>query len=1146
MSQPEKDRGAALRRWLDLRANNAELPLEEFCRRFPEVTDAVLDDLIAEAEDLEGRGEVAAAEQVCDGCTELGLLLAREWAKLRALSAAVFGEAASAEAPPRPTEAEAVTRYHALTFHERGGMGEVFRGESQEGDLRRQVAVKILRADLANGPHEEQFRLEAEITAVLDHPGIAPVHALGHTKDGRPFYAMRFFQGQTLDERIAEFHKWHQALKRADRARAWRGKEFLELCNRFVAVCRTVAYAHDHPAGVILHRDLKPRNVMLGAYGETVVLDWGLTRPLPRDGGALPAVETQGRNSPGTQGYMSPEQSVGHPDHLRPTTDVYSLGASFYKMLTGRAPAQVYRGKEATFVAHGFRRPRELDASIPRALEAVCLKAMARPIYERYPTATALADDLEYWLAELPVQAAPEPLADRVARLARRHRAWVRAGAVALAMVAGACVVAAALIARASHDLAEERQRRLDATTSEVNALQDALRRRYDRAIALTSSAYEVNDLMRAEEFLAECPVEQRSFEWYLLKRMCHPDKLRLHHPDVVLAGAFSPDRRLLATACGDKAIRLFEMPSGRLVRALQGHKESATAVAFDPKSERIYSANGAGELRCWNVADGEPVWTRRAHRKGIRSFVLHPNGKHLLSGGEDGRLLITDVKTGKLLKEAVGSEGAITALALHKDGKTLAVGERFPDSPTFPKGPRFPVGPRNGSVRLWNLDELTTGNALGGAVPFGVNTLTFNAFGDELWVLDRKGAVHFRVVATGKDRLVTGGEENFTATIASSPTGQQGAFANAYHHTITLADREAQISRPLNGHADLLAGLRFSDDGKWLVSVSGDRTARVWEVEDPTFVHHPASFKFPKPPIYAVDFSRDNRYLLTAGKGQHLHLWDMEKRQMVSHLYQLRCEAATAAAFHPTGNCVAVGFDNGVVRVIDVPDFRTSRYIQAEEHGGLVAGLVWTETGRELVTAAEDGKVIFWRMNEPEGDRKKATLDKVAEVAVSRGAIHSLAYAPEQGWLATGGDDGQIHVLDAARREVLHRFDAKTSQVTALAFHSDGRLFSAGVDGMLRSWEAKGGKLLRETRSHRQAVRSLAVSPDGKRVASSGEVPDPTVQLWDVESGQKVLTLRGPTLSVLCLAFSADGHWLVSGSYNGVAKLWDARPMLD
>ncbi|MFV1966167.1 MAG: protein kinase [Pirellulaceae bacterium] len=384
-------------------------------------------------------------------------------------------------------------RFRILRPHAKGGLGEVSIARDEE--LNREVALKEIQSRYAdNTEARARFVQEAEITGGLEHPGIVPVYGLGHYPDGRPFYAMRFVRGDSLKDAIERFHGADGPQRSPSEARL----DLRKLLGRFIDVCEAVGYAHSRG---VLHRDLKPGNIMLGRYGETLVVDWGLAKAVGRsseesstDEPALRPSSESGStptlvgSAIGTPAFMSPEQAAGQIDRIGPPSDVYSLGATLYTLLAGRPPFDARSGDVLQRVQRGeFPRPRQVRREVPAPLEAVCLKAMAVRPEDRYATPRQVAEDVEHWLADEKVIAYRDGLIELGSRLVRRHRAWAMSAAVALVLVTLVSTVAVVVINGQKNELAElarsEAEARFEAERQTAEA--EAARRQAERNLGI-------------------------------------------------------------------------------------------------------------------------------------------------------------------------------------------------------------------------------------------------------------------------------------------------------------------------------------------------------------------------------------------------------------------------------------------------------------------------------------------------------------------------------------------------------------------------------------------------------------------------------------------------------------------------------------
>jgi serine/threonine-protein kinase len=470
-------------------------------------------------------------------------------------------------------------RFRILRPHAQGGLGAVF--VALDGELHREVALKQILDRHADDPSSRaRFLLEAEITGGLEHPGIVPVYGLGAYSDGRPYYAMRFIRGDSLKEAIAAFHA--DDTLRADPGR--RALGLLKLLRRFLAVCDAIDYAHSRG---ILHRDLKPANVVLGKHGETLVVDWGLAKALGRTesdvtsgerilvpSSSSGSAETLPGSVLGTPSYMSPEQASGDLEHLGQRSDVYSLGATLYCLLTGRPPVE---GDDVGAVLRAVQRgdfppPRRLDPAIDPALEAVCLEAMALRPEDRYATPRALAEEIEHWMADEPVAAWREPWTRRARRWERRHRTAVTAAASAVLVALAGMFSVLVVQARANSELTQS------------NAALAAANERERERFALAMDAVKLFHGEVSEDFL----LKEKPFEALRTKLLRGAAGFYSKLEGLLAGQTDRPSRTALAQAYDELAElteKIGSKPEALAVhrKALAVHRELAGATEAEP-----------------------------------------------------------------------------------------------------------------------------------------------------------------------------------------------------------------------------------------------------------------------------------------------------------------------------------------------------------------------------------------------------------------------------------------------------------------------------------------------------------------------------------------------------------------------------------
>jgi serine/threonine-protein kinase len=376
------------------------------------------------------------------------------------------------------------SRYSLTKMHGEGGIGRVWQAHDQR--LNRQVALKEIRPDReASATATKRFAKEAQITSQLEHPNIVPVYELsGGPESSRSFYTMRFVRGDTFRDAIDAYHRHRREGKATE-------LELRELLSSFIAICNAIGYAHSRG---VLHRDLKPSNVMVGSFGEVVVLDWGLAKMIDQpdddeenllESGPISVTDDVGIDATmqgavlGTLPYMAPEQAAGRIDKIDSRTDIYGLGAILFAILTGDHPHRGTSTREvrSQILNEPTPRVREENSKIHPVLDAICAKAMAKKRSERYAKARDLAEDVRRWLADEPIDCYAEPMTMRVGRWLRRHRTWAQAIAAALLVVTGVSVTSVLVVERARQAEKDAKEIANQSLQAETLAKAEATRR---------------------------------------------------------------------------------------------------------------------------------------------------------------------------------------------------------------------------------------------------------------------------------------------------------------------------------------------------------------------------------------------------------------------------------------------------------------------------------------------------------------------------------------------------------------------------------------------------------------------------------------------------------------------------------------------
>ena len=1055
--------------------------------------------------------------------------IAAEFASLEAEAAAPASVAPSPEPVPEAgpqADVRMVGPYRLLHEIGRGGQAAVFLADDTR--LARKVALKVFAPGLM--PSEQffaRFRREAEAAARLDHPGICTVFDAGIDRE-TPYIAMRYVEGRTLAE-------WIDASREA--AGGARRTSSLELpkpagdsqSEKQTVVMRVVALAEKaaralhaaHEAGLV-HRDVKPGNIMVTKEGEPVLLDFGLAREddqgqtLTMTGALL-----------GTPAYMSPEQLLAQRIRLDCRTDVYSLGVTLYECLTLRRPfdAPTREGLYAQILSSDADSPRRLNPQVPQDLVVVLETAMAKDRDRRYRTAQEFAEDLRRVREHEPIRARPTPPIVRLGRWTQRHPAVATAiGSVFTLLVLGQ--VSTSYFLHRSRDEQAATQKALDERSQALAAANAATRRaeletaaksqaqtaetkalRHAMSLKLVGASIAVMPLqgMRGLLLAREAvKTEASAATMDQLRRAIFESRERavlLGHSDFVVAAAFSPKGDRIVTASRDATARLWDL-SGRVISVLGGHASQLTKASYSPSGDRIATASADGTARLWD-ASGGLLAVLGGHEGPVLGVVFSPDGTRILTCSDDATARLWNV-TGAPLAVLRGHAARVRAASFS------------------PKGDRIVTASDDGTARLFDLA--------------GTQLAVLRGHEREVWSAS---------FSPGGDRIVTGSDDA----------------------TARLWDGDGRPLRVLRGHAALVGFAEFSPQGDRVLTGSWDGTVRIWDLEGRQI----ASMWCVRPPCSAR-FSPKGDRIVTSSYDGNARIWEPSGRQLA--VLGGHADLVGSAVFSPDGERILTTSNDHTARLWDA---NRSECAALMGHEDIVRTAAWSPRGDRIVTASDDKTARVWNADghelavltghegrvysaefSPDGDRiVTGSSDRTARVweadgkplSVVRGhesPVHSARFSPRGDRIVTTSNNEQSRERDTDERSPrlwdlagneLARLCGHEALITSALFSPRGdRILTASWDGTARCWDLS-GKQLALMKGGDDFLLAASFAPGGDRIVTGSQ--DSTVKLWDT-SGKELRRLMGSRCGNSSVSFSPDGQRVLATTWDGSSRVWD------
>jgi WD40 repeat protein len=989
-----------------------------------------------------------------------------------------------------------------------GGMGRVYEGRQEAPS--RIVAVKVVRDGLASPSLVRRFEYEAEVLARLRHPNIAQIYTFGIAAAERgavPFFVMELVEAaRSITTYAAE-----ESLSTRRRVSLFR------------RVCAAVV--HGHQKGVI-HRDLKPGNILVDGMGEPKVIDFGVARSI--DGERADATwMTRSGDLVGTLRYMSPEQLGIDGRDVDARTDVYSLGLVLHELLTGTLPYDIggrsvgeavrVLGDQSTpstgLLERTLRDRGRLGRTESRALATIVGKCLEKRPGDRYASAVELDAELGRWEAGDPILARPPTSLESVVRFSRRHRAASFAAAGVVMSLVAAVTGISFFYLRAERERALADRARLVAEQREDEAARQAAAARsqlYISDILLAAEARDRNNVGEATRLLDAArslvgdagtsrPIELDCLAASLDESVHAWQGMKGN----VTAVAWSPDGRRLATGASDGTVRLLQVSArggAEGIVVLEGHEATVWSAAFSPDGSEVATASADGHVRLWNSADGSLKKMLDGHDGGVYAVAFSHDGRRLVTASQDRSARIWDTETWETQHVVEGHQGTVFGACFSPDDAVIATASA------------------DRTIRLWDA-------------------------------------------ASGDERAVLVGHEGRVFGVAFAPSGSQIASASE-DGTARLRATDGGIRATLQ-HPFRVNAVAFLGNGERLTTASGDGVLRIWNTESALEV---ARLRGHTSPIWSVAAAPDTGWVATGAADGIVRTWDADfdvapilrgpGRMLAVGYSPNQALIATAMAdsmvlvwdastlrrrgvlrkavgrvndvrFSPDAGTIAGACDDGTVQFWDAKTFERRSWIKPHERR--TYSVDFSPDGRLVATAAEDRTARLWSLEEGRAVGPPFKHPRRAFCA---------AFSPDGAWLATACEDRIARLWSVADGTEVRRFPSHEGAVNWVAFSADGRLLATACsDGAVRLWNTATGELVTVATGPSRQIWKVAFAPDGRRVAAVSA--DGTAQIWDVASGRAAPLLRGHADQVWGVAFAPDGRSLVTGSWDGTARVW-------
>lgn len=1006
---------------------------------------------------------------------------------------------------PATVETSRFGRYKLIKQLGKGGMGEVWLAE-QTSPVRRHVAIKLILNGLGDKELQARFELERQALAILNHTHIANMLDAGLSADGLPFYVMEYVDGKPLTQVCDE-----QKLTLRERL------------SLFLSVCGAIQHAHQQR---LIHRDLKPSNILVcwkDGHPFAKVIDFGLVKSLSDDKFLVDySHQTENGAILGTLKYMSPEQADSSHAIIDHRTDIYSLGAVLYELLTSSTPletvlpngipklqalkiirdhdplplsrrVQQYERERAVSTADARKtNPKQLCLLLKGELDWIVMKALDKDPSRRYTSVREFASDIESHLKGDIVKARAPSLPYRAKKLVERHR-------IALASLSMLALLAIISWLGMTWMVEKERKRVTDLEAKTVQQEKITTQQSAQLSASATRSNIQLavnqwtnNQIENAHYYLDRIPLEQQDFVWGIAKRMAQGSlATRQSNGSMIESSTLSPNLKYAALTGYDE-VTIFDIEKGETLKTISRPAQSP------------------GKLRL--------------------PALVSDDGRFCLIAESD-QLLINDLVAGKLVRQLTVAPECISSMALSPAGNRLALGTATGNLQVLDTAQLLATDATSGDLKSYRSSTnvlATTSkpiNATASSAP--IKKIKFNDDGshliyadrNDLRIFDLKNSKEVERARMGRQWLV-----QLDSNFVICPTGTR-LFSADFEGQVTIWDLTThQASKTITtGHGSIEA-MDVSPNGLWLACAAEDRVVRIYDIASGTVLRE---CKGHTNDINFVQFTPESERLITICSNGEIKFWAAPFHSGYPVLATFT-DIMTKGLCEPDGQRFLVGTTQGTILRWD----RERRQVTSVLYENLaeITALSVSADGKQLASASMDGKIVLWDLS---------TEKPIMKLQGHSAGMLAIALSPDGRRLVSADEEGIMRVWDTESGKILKTIRAKDGMFTAVDFTADGTMYMAAEDaGRCRFWNSESGKISFSLQNSDQDATCTALSQDGRFLFIGGL--EGAIHQWDIQAKKMVMKYNGHSGTINNLALTPTGDVLVSCSEDGTVRLWD------